>query len=70
MMDYVKMEAEYYCSKEVLIVEINGFYNCQWLATCATFQNVKVLYKLKKGLESENADMNRDVEAEYRDILK
>jgi len=45
MMDYVKMEAEYNCSKEVL-------------------------YKLKKGLESENADMNRDVESEYRDILK
>ena len=32
--------------------------------------NVKVLYKLKKGLESENADMNRDVESEYREILK
>jgi len=45
MMDYVKMEAEYNCSKEVL-------------------------FKLKKGLESENADMNRDVEVEYRDILK
>ena len=31
---------------------------------------MKVLYKLKKGLESENADMNRDVESEYREILK
>ena len=29
-----------------------------------------MLHKLKKGLESENADMNRDVEKEYRDILK
>jgi len=45
MMDYVKMEAEYNCSKDVLA-------------------------KLKKGLESENADMDRDVEKEFRDILK
>ena len=45
MMDYVKMEAEYNCSKDVLA-------------------------KLKKGLEAENADMDRDVEKEFRDILK
>ena len=67
-MDYVKMEAEYNCSKEVFIVD-----SLQWILSmviCATPLNVKVLYKLKKGLESENADMNRDVEAEYRDILK
>ena len=66
-MDYVKMEAEYNCSKEVKIhllgMDSMIFYLCHIL-------NVKVLYKLKKGLESENADMNRDVEVEYRDILK
>ena len=45
MMDYVKMESEYNCSKDVLA-------------------------KLKKGLEAENADMNRDVEKEYRERLK
>lgn len=37
MLDYVKMEAEYNSSKEVLA-------------------------KLRKRLEAENADMNRDVE--------
>merc|ERR1712059_161864 len=30
----------------------------------------KVLGKLKKGLEVENADMNKDVEAEFREKLK
>ena len=30
----------------------------------------RVLGKLKKGLEAENADMNKDVEAEYRAKLK
>eukprot|EP00092_Neocalanus_flemingeri_P023142 GFUD01025093.1.p1 GENE.GFUD01025093.1~~GFUD01025093.1.p1 ORF type:complete len:213 (+),score=73.93 GFUD01025093.1:62-700(+) len=30
----------------------------------------KVLAKLKKGLEAENADMNKDVEAEYRAKLQ
>ena len=66
-MDYVKMEAEYNCSKEVKsqILELDSIIHCP----CHTL-NVKVLYKLKKGLESENADMNRDVESEYRDILK
>ena len=29
-----------------------------------------VLAKLKKGLEAENADMNKDVEAEYRTKLQ
>jgi hypothetical protein len=45
MIDYVRMEAEYNCSKDVLVL-------------------------LKKGLEAENADMNRDVEKEYRERLK
>merc|ERR1712228_672066 len=30
----------------------------------------RVLGKLKKGLEAENADMNKDVEAEYRALKK
>jgi len=45
MLDYVKMEAEYNCSKEVLGT-------------------------LKKSLEAENADMDRDIEKEYREQLK
>ena len=30
----------------------------------------KVLAKLKRGLEMENADMDRDIDADYRDNLK
>ena len=69
-MDYVKMEAEYNCSKEVrlrLILKTKGTGFSSLLIGLLLAQ---VLHKLKKGLESENADMNRDVEKEYRDILK
>ena len=59
-MDYVKMEAEYNCSKEVGNKKIIFKFKT----------GLQVLFKPKKGLESENADMNRDVEVEYRDILK
>lgn len=45
MLDYVRMEAEYNTSKDVLA-------------------------KLKKGLELENANMDRNIEQEYRQILK
>ena len=69
-MDYVKMEAEYNCSKEVRLRLILKPQGTGFSSVLIGLLLAQVLHKLKKGLESENADMNRDVEKEYRDILK